>query len=51
MATAVENLGKLERRLTLTFPLSDVRTEVEKRLKVQAKTARAPGFQIGRAHV
>ncbi|MGO4477036.1 trigger factor [Massilia sp. 2TAF26] len=48
MATAVENLGKLERRLTLTFPLSDVRTEVEKRLKKQAKTARAPGFRPGK---
>ena len=48
MATAVENLGKLERRLTLSFPLSDVRTEVEKRLKKQAKTARAPGFRPGK---
>ena len=48
MATAVENLGKLERRLTITFPLSDVRTEVEKRLKKQAKTARAPGFRPGK---
>ena len=48
MATAVENLGKLERRLTITFPLSDVRTEVEKRLKQQAKTARAPGFRPGK---
>jgi trigger factor len=48
MATAVENLGKLERRLTITFPLSDVRTEVEKRLKRQAKTARAPGFRPGK---
>jgi len=48
MATAVENLGKLERRLTISFPLSDVRTEVEKRLKRQAKTARAPGFRPGK---
>ena len=48
MATAVENLGKLERRLTISFPLSDVRTEVEKRLKKQAKTARAPGFRPGK---
>jgi trigger factor len=48
MATAVENLGKLERRLTLSFPLSDVRTEVEKRLKQQAKTAKAPGFRPGK---
>jgi trigger factor len=34
--------------LTLSFPLSDVRTEVEKRLKKQAKTARAPGFRPGK---
>src|SRR3954453_20356298 len=48
MATAVENLGKLERRLTISFPMSDVRTEVEKRLKKQAKTAKAPGFRPGK---
>ena len=48
MATAVETLGKLERRMTISFPLSDVRSEVEKRLKVQAKTARAPGFRPGK---
>jgi len=48
MATAVETLGKLERRMTISFPLTDVRTEVEKRLKVQAKTARAPGFRPGK---
>ncbi|QJE02401.1 trigger factor [Massilia forsythiae] len=51
MATAVENLGKLERRLTITFPLSDVRSEVEKRLKKQAKTARAPGFRPGKVPI
>jgi trigger factor len=48
MATAVENLGKLERRITISFPLTDVRTEVEKRLKVQAKSAKAPGFRPGK---
>jgi trigger factor len=48
MATAVETLGKLERRLTISFPLADVRTEVEKRLKKQAKTAKAPGFRPGK---
>jgi trigger factor len=48
MATAVETLGKLERRLTISFPVADVRTEVEKRLKKQAKTARAPGFRPGK---
>ncbi len=48
MATAVETLGKLERRMTISFPLSDVRSEVEKRLKRQAKTAKAPGFRPGK---
>jgi trigger factor len=48
MATAVETLGKLERRVTISFPVADVRTEVEKRLKKQAKTARAPGFRPGK---
>ena len=48
MATAVETLGKLERRMTISFPLADVRTEVEKRLKQQAKTAKAPGFRPGK---
>jgi trigger factor len=48
MATAVETLDKLERRLTISFPVADVRTEVEKRLKKQAKTARAPGFRPGK---
>ena len=48
MATAVETLDKLERRITISFPLTDVRTEVEKRLKVQARTAKAPGFRPGK---
>jgi trigger factor len=48
MATAVETLGTLERRMTISFPLSDVRSEVEKRLKVQARSARAPGFRPGK---
>jgi trigger factor len=34
--------------LTISFPLTDVRTEVEKRLKQQAKTAKAPGFRPGK---
>lgn len=48
MATAVETLDKLERRLTITFPLADVQVEVEKRLKVRARTAKAPGFRPGK---
>jgi trigger factor len=48
MATAVESLGKLERRITISFPLTEVSAEVEKRLKVQARTAKAPGFRPGK---
>lgn len=48
MATAVETLGKLERRLTITFAMAEVQTEVEKRLKVRARTAKAPGFRPGK---
>ncbi|MCD6027652.1 MAG: trigger factor [Solimicrobium sp.] len=48
MATTVETLGKLERRLTLTVPVADVRAEVEKRLKVRARTFKAPGFRPGK---
>ena len=48
MATAVETLDKLERRLTISFPIADVKSEVEKRLKVRARTAKAPGFRPGK---
>ncbi|MFZ6772926.1 trigger factor [Undibacterium sp. SXout7W] len=48
MATAVETLDKLERRLTISFPIADVQSEVEKRLKVRARSAKAPGFRPGK---
>jgi len=48
MATAVETLDKLERRLTITLPVADVKAEVEKRLKVRARTVKAPGFRPGK---
>ena len=48
MATAVETLEKLERRITLTVAMSDVTAEVEKRLKIRARTAKAPGFRPGK---
>jgi trigger factor len=47
MAT-VETLEKLERRITITVPLADVQAEVEKRLKIRARTAKAPGFRPGK---
>ncbi len=48
MATAVETLDKLERRITITVPMADVQAEVEKRLKIRARTAKAPGFRPGK---
>ncbi|HZW14518.1 MAG TPA: trigger factor [Noviherbaspirillum sp.] len=48
MATAVETLEKLERRITITVPVADVKAEVEKRLKIRARTAKAPGFRPGK---
>ncbi len=48
MATVVESLGKLERRLTLSFPLADVQAEIEQRLKQRARTAKVPGFRPGK---
>ena len=47
MAT-VETLEKLERRITITLSLADVQAEVEKRLKIRARTAKAPGFRPGK---
>lgn len=48
MATAVETLDKLERRITISFPIADMQSEVEKRLKIRARTAKAPGFRPGK---
>ena len=48
MATAVETLEKLERRITISFPIADMQPEIEKRLKVRARTAKAPGFRPGK---
>ncbi len=44
----VENLEKLERRITLNILRDDVKTEMDKRLKVRARTAKAPGFRPGK---
>lgn len=48
MATAVETLDKLARRITINVPMSEVQAEVEKRLKLRAKNAKAPGFRPGK---
>jgi trigger factor len=48
MAISVETLDKLERRITITLPLAEVQAEVEKRLKLRARTVKAPGFRPGK---
>ena len=48
MATVVENLDKLERRITFTIPKAEVQSEVDKRLKIRARNAKAPGFRPGK---
>ena len=47
----VETLEKLERRITITIPREDVKTEIDKRLKVRARTAKAPGFRPGKVPI
>jgi trigger factor len=44
----VETLEKLERRITLTVPASDIGNEVDARLKRLARTVKADGFRPGK---
>ncbi len=48
MAVTVETLEKLERRITLTVPASDIGSEVESRLKRLSRTVKADGFRPGK---
>lgn len=48
MSVNVETLEKLERKITLSLPVSEVQAEVEKRLKRMAKTMKMPGFRPGK---
>ena len=48
MATTVENLEKLERKMTLTVPLAPIRSEVDSRLKRLARTVKMDGFRPGK---
>ena len=51
MTTTVENLEKLERRMTLTVPLDAIRSEVDTRLKQLARTVKMDGFRPGKVPV
>jgi trigger factor len=48
MAVTVETLEKLERRITLTVPATDIHHEVEARLRKLARTVKADGFRPGK---
>src|ERR1700712_2907896 len=44
----VENLGKLERRLHLSVPRSEIDKEVDTRLKRLSRTVKMSGFRPGK---
>ena len=48
MAVTVENLEKLERKITLTLPLNTIQSEVATRLKKLARTVKMDGFRPGK---
>ena len=48
MAVTVETLEKLERKITLSLPLSTIQTEVDARLKRLARTVKMDGFRPGK---
>ena len=48
MAVTVETLEKLERKITLSLPLSVIQTEVDSRLKRLARTVKMDGFRPGK---
>jgi trigger factor len=49
MQTQVENLGGLERRITLSLNLNEIESEVGKRLQRLSKNVRMDGFRPGKA--
>jgi trigger factor len=48
MANVVENLGKLERRVTISLPKEAVQKEIDNRIKQLAKNVKMPGFRPGK---
>lgn len=48
MAVTVENLEKLERKMTLTLTLNAIQSEVDSRLKKMARTVKMDGFRPGK---
>src|SRR5215207_2286101 len=48
MAVTVETLDKLERKMTLTLPVTAIQSEVDSRLKRLSRTVKADGFRPGK---
>ena len=48
MTVTVETLEKLERKITLTVPVTIIQTEVDARLKKLARTVKMDGFRPGK---
>jgi len=48
MAVTVETLEKLERKMTLSLPLTAIQSEVTARLKKMARTVKMDGFRPGK---
>ena len=48
MAVTVETLEKLERKMTITLPVSAIQSEVDARLRKLARTVKMDGFRPGK---
>jgi trigger factor len=48
MSANVENLGTLERRVSMTLPAADIERQIGERLKQLARNVRMPGFRPGK---
>ena len=48
MAANVENLGTLERRVSMSVPVREIEKQVDERLKKLARNVRMPGFRPGK---
>jgi len=48
MAVTVETLEKLERKISLSLPLTVIQSEVDARLKKMARTVKMDGFRPGK---
>src|SRR5688500_19289985 len=48
MPPNVENLGTLERRVSMSVPLQDIERQVDAKLKQLARNVKMPGFRPGK---